>query len=80
MMNRRDLLKITGTASATVALGKTSWLQLGAAELPAPAAPAPSWVERPMRWAQLTLVEDDPGKWDLQFWLDYLKRTQSDAV
>ena len=27
-------------------------------------APAPSWVDKPMRWAQLTLVEDDPGKFD----------------
>ncbi|MBI2929906.1 MAG: beta-galactosidase trimerization domain-containing protein [Verrucomicrobia bacterium] len=33
-----------------------------------------------MRWAQLTLVEDDPGKFDVQFWLDYFKRTRSDAV
>jgi hypothetical protein len=33
-----------------------------------------------MRWAQLTLVEDDPGKFDLQFWLDYFARTKSDAV
>jgi hypothetical protein len=33
-----------------------------------------------MRWAQLTLVEDDPGKFDLQFWLDYFQRTRSDAV
>jgi hypothetical protein len=30
--------------------------------------------------AQLTLVEDDPGKFDLQFWLDYFKHTHSDAV
>jgi hypothetical protein len=33
-----------------------------------------------MRWAQLTLVEDDPGKFDPVFWLDYFKRTHSDAV
>ncbi|MBI4874322.1 MAG: beta-galactosidase trimerization domain-containing protein [Acidobacteria bacterium] len=33
-----------------------------------------------MRWAQLTLVEDDPGKYDLGFWLDYFKRTHSDAA
>jgi hypothetical protein len=46
------------------------------ADLPA----APSWVDKPMRWAQLTLVEDDPGKFDPQFWLDYFQRTQSDAV
>ena len=40
----------------------------------------PTWVDKPMRWAQLTLVEDDPGKFDPQFWLDYFKRTRSDAV
>src|SRR3954468_5571750 len=41
---------------------------------------APSWVDKPMRWAQLTLVEDDPGKFDPKFWLDYFRRTKSDAV
>src|SRR5712671_3056091 len=38
------------------------------------------WFDRPMRWAQLTLVEDDPGKYDVGFWLDYFKRTHSDAA
>jgi len=33
-----------------------------------------------MRWAQLTLVEDDPGKFDPAFWLDYFRRTRADAV
>jgi hypothetical protein len=33
-----------------------------------------------MRWAQLTLVEDDPGTYDLNFWLDYFRRTHSDAA
>jgi hypothetical protein len=33
-----------------------------------------------MRWAQLTLVEDDPGRFDLPFWLDYFRRTHSDAA
>jgi hypothetical protein len=33
-----------------------------------------------MRWAQLTLAENDPGKFDLKFWLDYFKRTKADAV
>src|SRR6266705_245184 len=41
---------------------------------------SPGWIERPMRWAQLTLVEDDPGKFSVQFWLDYFGRTHSDAV
>jgi len=33
-----------------------------------------------MRWAQLTLVEDDPAHFDIGFWLDYFKRTRSDGV
>ena len=45
------------------------------------AAPEPEpWFDRPLRWAQLTLVEDDPGKYDPSFWLDYFKRTHSDAA
>jgi len=41
---------------------------------------APNWFDRPMRWAQLTLVENDPAHYDLHFWLDYFKRTRSDAA
>jgi hypothetical protein len=33
-----------------------------------------------MRWIQLTLVEDDPVRFDLSFWLDYFKQTRSDGV
>ena len=33
-----------------------------------------------MRWAQLTLVEDDPAHFDPAFWFDYFKRTRSDGV
>ena len=40
----------------------------------------PSWYDRPMRWAQLTLVEDDPGKYEPAFWLEYFRRTHSDAA
>lgn len=79
-MNRRSFLKATTFAGATVALGRLPWSVLRAGESPAALAPAPSWVDKPMRWAQLTLVEDDPGKFDVQFWLDYFKRTRSDAV
>ena len=33
-----------------------------------------------MRWAQLTLVEDDPGKFDPQFWLDYFRSVHAEAA
>ena len=74
-LSRRQFLQSTGAAVALA--------QLGTELLPAAGEPAPaalSWIDKPMRWAQLTLVEDDPGKFDLPFWLDYFKRTRSDAV
>ena len=39
-----------------------------------------TWFDKPMRWAQLTLVENDPVQYDPDFWLDYFKRTHSDAL
>ncbi len=38
------------------------------------------WFDRPMRWAQLTLVENDPGRFDPGFWLDYFARIRADAA
>src|SRR5712692_3378235 len=86
-LSRRRFLRTTALAGATVALAQLapagSKLRAladttAAANLTSP--PTPSWVDKPMRWAQLTLVEDDPGKFDPHFWLDYFKRTRSDAV
>src|ERR1700694_4420095 len=74
-IDRRSFLKTASIAGATVALGTWS-LPCPAAGSSTAAAPTPSWVDKPMRWAQLTLVEDDPGKFDPQFWLDYFKRTR----
>ena len=38
------------------------------------------WYGRPMRWAQLAFVEDDPGNYDLSFWLDYFRKIHADAA
>jgi Hypothetical glycosyl hydrolase 6/Beta-galactosidase trimerisation domain/TAT (twin-arginine translocation) pathway signal sequence len=80
-LTRRQFLKTTTVAGAAVTLAQFTPRQLFSAATPntLPAA-TPSWIDKPMRWAQLTLVEDDPGKFDPAFWLDYFKRTQSDAV
>jgi hypothetical protein len=78
---RRQFLKTTTVAGAAVTLAQFTPRRLQAADATATLPVAtPSWVDKPMRWAQLTLVEDDPGKFDLAFWLDYFKRTKSDAV
>src|SRR5689334_20871655 len=63
-LTRRDILK-------TPAL-----LSFAADAVPAPDA----WYGRPMRWGQLTLVEDDPPKLDVAYWLDFFKRCHCDAV
>src|SRR5258708_39534097 len=72
---RRAFLKTMTVAGTGAALGHLD-LAFGAEPYSSP----PAWVERAMRWAQLTLVEDDPGKFDPQFWLDYFQRTHSNAV
>ena len=76
-LTRRRFLKASAAAGAAATLGR---LAARASDAPPGAPPAPSWARRPMRWAQLTLVEDDPGRFDPQFWLDYFRRTHSDAV
>src|SRR5947199_9194859 len=69
-LNRRDLLRGAAAAATVLGVGQTD----------AATSDSDGWFDRPMRWAQLTLVEDDPGKYDLPFWLDYFKRTHSDAA
>ena len=74
-ISRRTFLKgsaALGIISAACARG------LGGAIKPA--TERAGWVDRPMRWAQLTLVEDDPGQYDPSFWLDYFRRTFSDGA
>jgi Hypothetical glycosyl hydrolase 6/Beta-galactosidase trimerisation domain len=75
-MSRRDFLHVTAGASAFGSLRLTPG--------PTVSSQAPAmqdgWFDRPMRWAQLTLVENDPGRFDPQFWLDYFRRIHADAA
>ena len=83
-LSRRDFLQVTTGAGASVFA--TPRLVSGAdvPQQPAPAAMPgdrlTGWFDRPMRWAQLTLVENDPGRFDPQFWLDYFRRIRADAA
>ncbi|HUA85903.1 MAG TPA: ThuA domain-containing protein [Bryobacteraceae bacterium] len=66
-INRREWMVWTGAlAAAGAASGQN--------------AAEPDWYHRPMRWAQLAFVEDDPGRYDRGFWLDYFERIHADAV
>jgi len=68
---RREFLKTSVTAGA-YAIAGVPWSAAAGAEEP--------WFDRPMRWAQLVLVENDPGRFDPDFWLDYFKRIHADAA
>src|SRR6202789_1312527 len=80
-VTRREFLQSSAVAGSGAALAHVTPRSLweGAAS-PASSEPIPSWASGPMRWMQLTLVEDDPAHFDLGFWLDYFKRTRSDGV
>src|SRR5207302_7621388 len=73
-MSRREFV----VTSALAGIGLTTGSAVTARQRP-DAAPA-DWVDRPMRWAQLTLVENDPGEFDPRFWLDYFGRIHADAA
>jgi hypothetical protein len=79
-LTRRTFIKASAVAGAAVTLGQIALRTARAAGLPAGDSASPPWADKPMRWAQLTLVEDDPGTFDPQFWFDYFRRTHSDAV
>jgi len=71
MITRRDFLQQTAAVSfAMSAAGGAAPLISGDAD----------WFDRPMRWAQLNLTEDDPAKMDVGFWLDYFRRIHADGA
>src|SRR5262245_1150508 len=74
-ISRRKFLVNAALTAGTVAVSNLDWPAWPAGVSAAPPATAAGWYDRPMRWAQLTLVEDDPGKYDPAFWLDYFRRT-----
>lgn len=67
---RRSFLSTAGTAAVSTAVSPA------ATKYSTP----PNWFDKPMRWAQLVFTEDDPGHYDPGFWLDYFRRTHSDAA
>ena len=66
MQTRREFFEAAGVAAFSAAA-------------PLSGSDAP-WFDRPMRWAQLNLTEDDPANMDIGFWLDYFKRIHAEGV
>jgi hypothetical protein len=72
-MHRREFIKTAGIGSAAAIAGHQTMAGFIILE-------NDSWFDRPMRWAQLTLVENDPGRFDPDFWLSYFNRIHADAT
>jgi hypothetical protein len=73
-MDRRNFIKTTSVIAGAYAIAEPSILAgVGTAE-------EETWFNRPMRWAQLTLVENDPGRFDPDFWLSYFKKIHADGT
>jgi hypothetical protein len=76
-ISRRDFLHVTAGAGAMATMGAAP----SAARHDGETAQGPGgWFDRPMRWVQLTLVENDPGRFDPAFWLEYFGRLHADAA
>ena len=74
IMDRRYFIKTTSVVAGAYAIAEPSIF----ANLSSPGDEF--WFNRPMRWAQLTLVENDPGRFDPDFWLSYFKRIHADGT
>jgi hypothetical protein len=79
-LSRRQFVASTAAAGTGAVLSHITPNMLAQAVAPGELHAAPEWATRAKRWAQLTLVEDDPAHFDAAFWLDYFKRTGSDGV
>jgi hypothetical protein len=73
-MDRRNFIKTTGVTAGAFAIIEPSIQAIIVCQ------DVGTWFNRPMRWAQLTLVENDPGSFDPDFWLGYFKKIHADAT
>lgn len=73
-MGRREMIAAM-TAGAGIAMSGP----LTGSAMARPGGEA-GWEWEPMRWVQICATDDDPGKYDKQFWLDFLRRTKTQGV
>jgi len=74
-MERRDFVKNTTIAGAFAFVDSTPFASIAGL-----VQQEKVWFDQPMRWAQLVLVENDPGNFDPDFWLSYFKEVHADGA
>jgi len=73
-MDRRDFISHTSALGGVLAMPGAPGIADFFTNIDEP------WFEKSMRWAQLAFVENDPGRFDPDFWLDYFKRIHADGA
>jgi hypothetical protein len=76
--SRRDFLKQTALAATAVAVAPRSAM---AADKPQNTQPeSVPWFRRTLRWGQTNITEIDPERYDIGWWRQYWKRTETQGV
>jgi len=75
---RREFLKQT-TLAATALAGIEPWWAAGR-EASARSTAALPWYRRTLRWGQTNITEIDPTRYDLAWWRQHWKRTQTQGI
>ena len=78
MQSRRDFLK-QATLATTVLAAATPGL-FSAKAVPAAVAGNEPWYRRTLRWGQTNITEIDPTRYDIPWWRQHCKRTQTKGV
>lgn len=78
-MDRRNFILNSTAMGAALALGDFSTVDHHQADLLL-TAEGQTRFNNAMRWAQLALVESDPGNYDPEFWLDYFKKIHAQGA
>ncbi len=74
---RRAVMQYAAAAMAMAGLEDKAFAMTG--DMPGMSQGLP-WANKAMRWAQVAFTEEDPPRYDPQFWFDFFKRAHIDAV
>src|SRR2546422_809676 len=78
MGTRRDFLKQSALAATLLAGGGVA--PLAATKVPTTSGLALPWNRRALRWGQTNITENDPEKYNIDWWRAHWKRTEVQGV